>query len=134
MPVVEARDGPNRTFIWNLFKGKRKTRNCKVFKSKSNRYYLQCDENDIEEMDSNAWKLEKLFQNRNEIAIQNLMGVGGAGAVIAYDGLLKTVMKIIVKSDIKLRNPEFELRIQTGIEHQLFEQVFFRAIQGIRDP
>ena len=62
------------------------------------------------------------------------MGVGGAGAVIAYDATLKTVMKIIVKSDIKLRNPEFEMRIQTGIEHQLFEQVFFRAIQGIRDP
>lgn len=131
MPVVEARDGPNRTFIWNLFKGKRKTRKCKVFKSKSNRYYIQSDDDEIEEMDSNAWKLENLFQNQNEISIQNLMGVGGAGAVIAYDGTLKSVMKIIVKSDVKLRNPEFELRIQTGIEHQLFEQVFFQAIQGM---
>ena len=129
MPVVEARDGPNRTFIWNLFKGKRKARKCKVFKSKSNRYYLQSDDDETEEMDSNAWKLEKIFQNQNEISIQNLMGVGGAGAVIAYDGTLKSVMKIIVKSDIKLRNPEFELRIQTGIEHQLFEQVFFQTIR-----
>ena len=131
MPVVEARhgDAPNRTFIWNLFKGKSKSNQCKVFKSKSNRYYFQSDDDEVEEMDSNAWKLEDLFKNRNEIAIQNLLGVGGAGAVIAYDKTLQTVMKVIVKSEVKLRNPEFELRIQTDIEHQLFEKAFIRALK-----
>ena len=135
LPVVTARDASNRTFLWNLFKGKSKTNQCKVFKSKSNRYYLQSDDDDIEEMDANAWKLEDLFQARNEISITNLLGVGGAGAVVAYDRTLTTVLKVIVKSDIKLRNPEFELRIQTDIEHQLFEAAFIQAIQGtIREP
>ena len=130
LPVVTARDASNRTFLWNLFKGKSKTNQCKVFKSKSNRYYLQSDDDDIEEMDANAWKLEDLFQTRNEISITNLLGVGGAGAVVPYDRTLTTVLKVIVKSDIKLRNPEFELRIQTDIEHQLFEAAFISAIQG----